>query len=83
MKAPDRRAAARKSAAEAQRASRTVHIRGEATQVPVVAREALGADTRIDGPVIVEERETTIFVLPGWQLTMHETGSLVATRMKG
>ncbi|MGE0847007.1 MAG: hydantoinase/oxoprolinase family protein, partial [Flavobacteriaceae bacterium] len=80
---PDRRAAARKSAAEAQRASRTVHIRGEATQVPVVAREALGADTRIDGPVIVEERETTIFVLPGWQLTMHETGSLVATRMKG
>jgi N-methylhydantoinase A len=34
----------------------------------------------VDGPVIVEERETTIFVLPDWKLRVHADGSLTATR---
>ena len=35
---------------------------------------------RIAGPVIIEERETTIFVLEGWTVSLHSSGSLVATK---
>ena len=66
--------------ADASRGHRTVYLRGEPTRVPVFARSGLADDVEIPGPVIVEERETTVFVLPGWTLTKHETGSLVATR---
>jgi N-methylhydantoinase A len=35
----------------------------------------------IPGPVIVEERETTIFVLPGWTIRLHPNGSLIADKI--
>ncbi len=59
---------------------RTVHLRGEPREVPVYRRADLARDDRIEGPAIVEERETTIFILEGWTLTLHETGSLVAEK---
>ncbi len=33
---------------------------------PVYRRERLGVDQRITGPAIVEERETTVVIRPGW-----------------
>jgi len=40
----------------------------------------LEAGQEIVGPVVIEERETTVFVLPGWSLSVHSDGSLIATR---
>jgi len=63
--------------------TRTVHIHGEPCEVPVYQRKALTMADRVEGPAIIEERETTIFILEGWTLGLHETGSLVATKAKG
>lgn len=62
---------------------RTVHMHGKPTQVAVYPRNALRQNDKLTGPLIVEERETTVFVLPGWTLELHSTGSLVANRNKG
>lgn len=59
---------------------RTVFLRGEPVEVTVYSRSGLEPGQRIEGPVIVEERETTVFVLPGWTLELHENGSLFANR---
>ncbi|TVS16593.1 MAG: hydantoinase/oxoprolinase family protein [Gammaproteobacteria bacterium] len=64
----------------APRGQRQVYLNGEHVSVPVYARDTLARDQRIDGPVIVEERETTVFVLPGWRLSVHADGSLIADR---
>jgi N-methylhydantoinase A len=58
---------------------RRVHFKGQATTVDVYDRRALARDQRIAGPVLIEERETTIYVLAGWSLKVHADGSLIAT----
>ncbi|MFD2856316.1 hypothetical protein ACFSZS_18230 [Seohaeicola zhoushanensis] len=60
--------------------TRPVYIRGVAQDVAVWQRNAITDRDRIMGPVIIEERETTIFVLEGWVVTKHESGSLVAEK---
>ena len=60
--------------------SRPVYLGGEEVAVPIYERTALAADQVIEGPVIVEERETTVFVLPGWRLRVDADGSLIAGR---
>lgn len=52
----------------------------EAVDTPVYRREVLAAGQTLDGPAIVEERETTAVIRPGWTVTVHPTGSLVAER---
>ena len=61
--------------------SRVVHFRGKPTETAVYTRSELMEGEVIAGPVIVEERETTIFVLPGWTIRLHPNGSLVADKM--
>lgn len=68
------------SAAEAPKAHRPVHIGDAPEQVAVYDRPALAAGQVIDGPVIIEERETTIFILPGWQASVAENGCITAKR---
>ena len=82
---PPQRSASTATGAGAERraASRTVYLNGKATPVSVHAREGLGMGDRLEGPVIVEERETTIFVLAGWTLEYHASGCLIAQRNKG
>lgn len=77
---PARGATASASAAGRGEETRPVHIRGAARDVPVWRRDAIGPDDRIAGPVVIEERETTIFVLEDWVVTRHGTGSLIAAR---
>ena len=60
---------------------RPVYLAGEEIAVPVYDRSALGAAQAIEGPVIVEERETTVFVLPGWRLDVDADGNLIAQRL--
>lgn len=46
------------------------------TEVPVFAREDLRKDFDQEGPVVVEQYETNLFVLGGQRLRMHPTGVL-------
>ncbi len=46
----------------------------------VYRRSDLGAGDRFAGPAIVEERETTAVIRPGWEVEVGTDGSLVATR---
>jgi N-methylhydantoinase A len=62
------------------KSTRAVFLDGQSLDVPIYDRHALAANQVIEGPVIVEERETTVFVLPGWTLNVHEDGSLIARR---
>ncbi len=57
---------------------RQVWFKDRSSAVPVYERSALACDQRIEGPVIIEERETTIFVLGGWTVSVHADGSLKA-----
>ena len=53
-----------------------------ARQVAVYDRSALARDQQIEGPAIIEERETTLVVLPGWQARVDGLGSVVAQRVQ-
>ncbi len=45
---------------------------------PVYRRSDLGRGQRLVGPAIVEERETTAVIRPGWTATVADDGSLIA-----
>ncbi len=60
------------------KAIREVTLTGGVQAVPVYDRTALAAGQQFEGPVIIEERETTIFVLPGWRVEVHPSGSIIA-----
>lgn len=63
--------------------ARSVYFAGTFVSVPVYSRAALAHKQQLDGPVIVEERETTTFVLPDWSLSVKPDGSLLGTRTSG
>jgi N-methylhydantoinase A len=46
----------------------------------VVRRSTLASDTELDGPVVVEEMDSTIVVPPGWSLSVLADGMLEVTR---
>jgi|TARA_R110002051_G_scaffold217356_3_gene281357 N-methylhydantoinase A len=81
---PDRSAAA-SSDIEGGRGDETrpVVIRGTTHDVPIWRRDAVTMTDEIQGPVIIEERETTIFILDGWTVTKHDSGSIVAEKSAG
>lgn len=58
--------------------SRKVHLWQDEQMVPVYDRMTLAQGQKIDGPVIIEERETTIVVLPGWTARVDQFGCIVA-----
>ncbi len=64
------------------KATREVYFRDRSLPVAVYDRASLASGQPIDGPVIIEERETTIFVLGGWHLSVHGDGSLIARRQQ-
>jgi N-methylhydantoinase A len=59
---------------------RMIYLRDQTMLIDVYDRAALSIDQRIAGPAVIEERETTIFVLRGWSLSVRADGSLVARR---
>jgi N-methylhydantoinase A len=52
----------------------------EALDTPVYRRTDLGRGQRLSGPAIVEERETTTVIRPGWIVEVADDGSLIAER---
>ena len=52
----------------------------DAVDAPVYRRTDLGAGAKFEGPAVVEERETTSVIRPGWSVEVAADGSLIATR---
>ena len=76
----DQGAARISGAAAGARSSRKVRFREGPQDTPVLARASLKVGDKITGPAIIEERETTIVVLPGWQASVDAHGCIFATR---
>jgi N-methylhydantoinase A len=62
------------------KAHRPVLLWPEMGDVPVYDRDTLAAGQKIAGPAIIEERETTIVILPDWDATVDSIGCVVAER---
>lgn len=50
----------------------------DAVETPVYRRTDLGVGQVVPGPAIIEERETTAVIRPGWTVTVAPDGSLLA-----
>lgn len=59
---------------------RTVFLAGKSQSVPVYQRNQIAVSDKIRGPAVIEERETTMFILENWTVTLHESGSLIAEK---
>ena len=68
------------STGRALRGRRAVYFREHHAYVrtPVYDRYALGAGASCTGPAIVEERESTLVVPPGWTVTADAHNNLIA-----
>ena len=53
---------------------------GEVTEAAVLARDRMGAGSTVAGPAIVEFREATCVVRPGWKGEIDATGTLILER---
>jgi N-methylhydantoinase A len=62
------------------RSRRAVPLWRETGEVDVFARKDLGAGQVIPGPAIIEERETTTAIPPGWTAAVDRFGCIVARR---
>jgi N-methylhydantoinase A len=69
-------------ATPAPKATRPVRfVRGaQPRPTPVYERDTLGVGAVVHGPALVEERETTAVLRPGWRAEVNADGSLIATR---
>jgi N-methylhydantoinase A len=65
--------------AVAPKGTRRVHLWSDA-EVPIYDRSALALGQEMAGPALIEERETTIVILPGWQAAIDSVGCVVTTR---
>ena len=53
---------------------------GESINEPILNRESLGNDQRINGPAIVQDRFCTVAIDPGWAGALGSEGTLKLTR---
>ena len=66
---------AKEDDAEAKR--REANFGDEWVEVPILDRERMGEGSEIEGPVIVEFKESTCVVRPGWRGAVDDVGTLV------
>jgi N-methylhydantoinase A len=60
--------------------SRPVHAWTDGERAPVYDRKSLAAGQIIAGPAIIEERETTTAIPPGWSATVDQVGCIIARK---
>ena len=70
------RAAARDTNREAAE-RRTVRFAAERRETPILRRESLGPGSTLDGPVIVEQLDTTTVLPPGFHAETDDSGNLI------
>jgi N-methylhydantoinase A len=64
----------------AERDPRQANFDGEWQEVPVLDREKMGEGSEVSGPAIVEFKESTCVVRPGWRGAVDSVGNLVLER---
>ena len=52
----------------------TLHLASGTVQAPVYDRFTLGAGTRLSGPLLLLQLDTTTLVRPGWSVEVHRSG---------
>jgi N-methylhydantoinase A len=60
-----------------ERGRREANFGGEWIEVPVLDRERMGGGSEVEGPAIVEFKESTCVVRPGWKGQIDNVGTLV------
>jgi N-methylhydantoinase A len=67
--------------AKAQISSRRLYLPcdGDYREVPVYDRSLLRAGHELNGPLLIEQFDTTTLVLPGEQAVVHENGNIITT----
>jgi N-methylhydantoinase A len=68
---------------EAGTGEREANFDGEWMEVPVLDREEMGEGSEVEGPAIVEFRESTCVVRPGWRGVVDGVGTLVLEKGDG
>jgi N-methylhydantoinase A len=68
---------------EAEAGRREANFDGGWLEVPILDREAMGRGSEVEGPAIVEFREATCVVRPGWGGAVDGVGNLVLERDDG
>lgn len=63
--------------------TRKVHVWDDGQDAAVYDRAALAVGQTISGPAIIEERETTTAIPPGWTATIDRFGCIVAIKNQG
>ncbi|KAK0351266.1 hypothetical protein LTR94_025619, partial [Friedmanniomyces endolithicus] len=58
-----------------------VRMAGEERLTPVVRRETLGPNHRVDGPAVILEETGTTVVEPGWRATVDPLANLILERV--
>ena len=62
---------------------REANFDGEWREAPVLDREEMGEGSEVEGPAIVEFRESTCVVRPGWRGAVDGVGTLVLEKDDG
>jgi N-methylhydantoinase A len=65
---------------EAEAERREANFDGEWQEVPVFDRELMGEGSEVSGPAIVEFKESTCVVRPGWRGAVDSVGTLILER---
>jgi len=60
-------------------AHRSVFHAGRLHDVPVYSRDMIGTGGGFTGPALVEQADTTVWLLPGWTACADEIGNLILT----
>ncbi|HKZ27526.1 MAG TPA: hydantoinase/oxoprolinase family protein, partial [Rubrobacteraceae bacterium] len=62
---------------EAESSTRQANFDGEWQEVPILDRERMGKGSEVAGPAIVEFKESTCVVRPGWRGAVDDVGTLI------
>jgi N-methylhydantoinase A len=62
---------------DAESGRREANFGGHSYEVPVLDRERIGEGSEVEGPAIVEFKESTCVVRPGWRGVVDNVGTLV------
>jgi len=68
---------------EAETGRREANFGGEWTEAPVLNREKMGEGSEVEGPAVVEFKESTCAVYPGWRGGVDGVGTLVLEKSNG
>ena len=80
--AADKSFLSRQDQAQSEQQDKTVSLVGVDGDVPVMARDSLVTGQRLSGPVLLTEKVSTTYIMPGWSAEVDGSGNIVLERHK-